>query len=141
MSGLRGQGTQDLMEACFRVFDRWRRRVPTPVLNRFVRALQQVPDRCPNGFKVTFITQVSARPPTFAAFAPTRGLHDHMQRFLVRALREEFDMLGVPVRLVVRDKTTPGDVRKKKVMSGGDSSKKHRAAHRRRRVGKALQKK
>ena len=168
LSGLQGEGTDALMEACFSVYDRWRRRISTPQLNRFIHALQAAPERCPNGFKISFLTQVRARPPTFAVFAPARGLPDNMKKFLVRALRQEFDLPGVPIRLYIRDKgqgrqerlrgngsgrhsqppkgTTPFSQQKQHGNSPAKNplttnATRHRMARKRRRVGKALFKK
>lgn len=53
--------------------------------------------------KVKYFTQVKARPPTFAAFVSGKTrLSDTDLRFLARSLKEDFDMGGIPVRILQR---------------------------------------
>lgn len=53
--------------------------------------------------KVKYFTQVKARPPTFVAFVKgKKGLSDTDLRFLTRSLKEDFDMGGIPVRIMQR---------------------------------------
>ena len=58
--------------------------------------------------KLRYITQVKARPPTFAAFVsrPT-ALPDSYHRYLVNSLRARFDLGGVPIRLFLRKGKNP----------------------------------
>ena len=47
-----------------------------------------------------YMTQANARPPTFVLFCSRpKALPDSYSRYLVNALRESFDMPGVPIRL------------------------------------------
>lgn len=53
--------------------------------------------------KVKYFTQVKARPPTFVAFVSGKTrLSDTDLRFLTRSLKEDFDMGGIPVRILQR---------------------------------------
>ena len=54
--------------------------------------------------RIKYISQINARPPTFAAFTNTQPARfpESYKRFLVNALREEFDLWGVPVRFLLR---------------------------------------
>ena len=58
--------------------------------------------------KIRYITQVKARPPTFAAFVsrPT-ALPDSYHRYLVNSLRARFDLGGIPIRLFLRKGKNP----------------------------------
>ena len=58
--------------------------------------------------KLNYITQPKSRPPNFVLFC-TRAdaLPESYQRYLVNALRESFDMPGVPIRLTLREKANP----------------------------------
>ncbi|MFM8940379.1 MAG: hypothetical protein ACKOEY_10360 [Phenylobacterium sp.] len=55
-----------------------------------------------------YMAQTKARPPTFVLFASRADqLPDHYRRYLVHALRESFDLPGVPIRLSVRSSRNP----------------------------------
>ena len=57
-------------------------------------------------WKFYYATQVTTRPPTFMLFAnSTIGRQDSYRRYLENALREELDLRGVPIRLVIRRRT------------------------------------
>ena len=58
--------------------------------------------------KIRYITQVKARPPTFAAFVSRpEALADSYRRYLVNSLRAEFGLDGVPIRLLMRKGKNP----------------------------------
>jgi predicted GTPase len=53
--------------------------------------------------KVKYFTQVKARPPTFVAFMSGKAqLSDRDTRFLTKSLKEDFDIGGIPIRIVQR---------------------------------------
>ena len=58
--------------------------------------------------KLRYITQIKARPPTFALFG-TRAeqVPETYQRYLVNSLREVFEMPGVPIRIYLRGTKNP----------------------------------
>ena len=58
--------------------------------------------------KLRYITQVKARPPSFALFG-TRAeqVPETYQRYLVNSLRETFEMPGVPIRIMLRGTDNP----------------------------------
>lgn len=54
------------------------------------------------------MTQVSARPPAFAVFTTrAAALPDSYSRYLINSLRKDFDLPGVPIRLMLRTRTNP----------------------------------
>lgn len=58
--------------------------------------------------KLRYITQANARPPTFVVFCSRpKVLPESYVRYLVNALRESFDMPGVPIRLHLRKGGNP----------------------------------
>ena len=59
--------------------------------------------------KIRYMTQVAARPPTFALFAnkPVDALPASYVRYLTNGLREAFDLAGVPLRLEIRHSANP----------------------------------
>jgi GTP-binding protein len=113
VSGLAGQGTDRLMEACFRANLVWNRRIPTGKLNRWLgTALERHPPPAVSGrrIKIRYMTQVKTRPPHFAMFGnQLDALPESYTRYLVNGLREVFDMPGVPIRLSLRMPKNPFD--------------------------------
>ncbi len=106
-----GEGIDGLFPALRAAYDKWNTRIPTGALNRwFETALERFPPPLVQGrrLKLRYITQVKARPPTFALFG-TRAEQtpDTYHRYLVNNLREEFDLPGVPIRLFLRGTDNP----------------------------------
>lgn len=64
--------------------------------------------------KIKYFTQVKARPPTFVAFVSgKKQLSDTDLRFLTKSLKEDFDLGGIPVRIMQRVMTKTCSERKK----------------------------
>jgi GTP-binding protein len=111
LSGETGEGVNKLFPAIRATHEKWNLRIPTSALNRwFEAALERFPPPLVNGrrLKLRYITQVKARPPTFALFG-TRAeqVPDTYQRYLVNSLRETFEMPGVPIRVMLRGTDNP----------------------------------
>jgi len=106
-----GEGIGKLFPAIRATYEKWNLRVPTSALNRwFEGALERFPPPLVEGrrLKLRYITQVKARPPTFALFG-TRAeqVPDTYMRYLVNSLREAFEMPGVPIRIMLRGTDNP----------------------------------
>jgi len=113
-SALTGKGVDKLMPAAFEVYDRWRMRVPTAGLNRWLESTleRHPPPLAANGrrIRIRYMTQTKARPPTFVAFSSTAvELPEAYLRYLQRSLRETFDLGGVPIRILMRKPKNPYD--------------------------------
>ncbi len=110
-SALTGEGIPKLMPAVLRAFERWNTRVPTAALNRWLaEAADHHPPPLVAGrrVKLRYVTQVKARPPTFALFTSRpQGLPDSYKRYLTNDLRARFDLGGVPIRLHFRRGKNP----------------------------------
>jgi len=111
ISGLTGQGLDRLMQAVFRCYEVWNRRVPASRLNRWLEVLvERHPPPAPSGrrIRLRYITQASSRPPTFAVFGSrVDALPESYKRYLVNGLRQDFDLPGVPIRLHARAGKNP----------------------------------
>jgi GTP-binding protein len=111
LSALAGQGLDRLQGAVFAAYERWNRRVPTPDLNRWLGAAVErhtPPAAKGRRIRIRFMTQASARPPTFVAFcSQPQGLPKAYLRYLTNSLREAFDLPGVPIRLKLRKGDNP----------------------------------
>ena len=54
------------------------------------------------------MTQVKARPPTFALFGnQLKALPEDYVRYLTNGLREAFELKGTPIRFLMRDGKNP----------------------------------
>lgn len=111
ISAKNNKGMDKLMEAVFDVFEVWNRRVSTGQLNRWLEQVlhdHQPPLVSGRRVKVRYITQAKTRPPTFALFVShTKGLPESYLRYMANALREDFELWGIPLRLVVRKGRNP----------------------------------
>ena len=111
VSALSGQGLDKLMQAAFKVYEAWNKRIPTAELNRwFGEALErhQPPAVSGRRIKLRYITQANARPPTFIIFSSRpEALPDSYIRYLVNDLKKSFGLGPTPVRLHVRKTKNP----------------------------------
>lgn len=111
VSALAGRGVDKLMDALFGSYATWNRRVPTPALNRWlIEALERHAPPATKGrrVKIRFMTQPSARPPTFVAFcSQPDALSKAYLRYLTNSLRDTFDLPGVPIRFKLRRGDNP----------------------------------
>ncbi len=111
LSAESGEGVKKLFPAIRDTYEKWNLRIPTSQLNRwFESALERFPPPMVDGrrLKLRYITQIKARPPTFALFG-TRAeqVPETYQRYLVNSLREMFEMPGVPIRIYLRGTDNP----------------------------------
>jgi GTP-binding protein len=111
LSGLTGQGIDRLMQAIGETYAVWNKRVPTNALNRWLDAMLAAhPPPAVSGrrLKLNYVTQPKARPPSFVIFC-TRAdaLPEAYRRYLINGLREQFDLPGTPIRLMLREKQNP----------------------------------
>ncbi len=109
VSALSGRGVEKLWEPIGRALAAYNLKLTTGQLNRLFEGF--VKKVAPPSFggapwKLYYVTQVSTAPPTFMLFA-NRPLPrtSHYRRYLENRLREELELPGVPVRLVVRKRT------------------------------------
>jgi GTPase len=111
LSAETGAGVPRLLPLVVETFERWSTRVPTAALNRWLEAAVEAhPPPLVKGrrLKIRYATQVSTRPPTVLLFTSQEGaLPDSYRRYLANALREAFDLGGVPLRLHTRTGKNP----------------------------------
>ncbi len=113
VSALRGNKLDRLLDACLKAYEIWNRRIRTADLNRWLAAMVGAhPPPAPAGrrIRLKYMTQVKARPPTFALFASqATELPTAYLRYLENGLREHFDLPGTPIRIVIRGGRNPYD--------------------------------
>lgn len=118
ISGLTGDGLPKLMETVFHVHEQWNRRIATAKLNRWLDAVQyHHPPPAVSGrrIRMKYMTQVKSRPPTFMVHCSRpEALPTSYTRYMVNALREEFDLWSVPIRMMLRKGDNPYATKRKK---------------------------
>lgn len=119
VSALEGKGRLDVMREVVDTYEKWCLRLPTARLNRWLRKVMSRhswKDQAAQP-KIKYFTQVKARPPTFIAFVSGKNqLSDTDLRFLTKSLKEDFDLGGIPVRIMQRVMTKSSE--RKKVTRG-----------------------
>jgi GTP-binding protein len=111
VSALAGTGVDKLKDAVFETYEGWNRRIATPALNRWLsEAMDRHTPPATSGrrIKIRYMTQPSARPPTFIAFcSQPDALPKSYIRYLTNSLRETFKLPGVPIRFRLRKGENP----------------------------------
>ena len=112
-SGLTGKSVDRLFPAIERVQVDWSAKVKTSELNDWLmEKVRRHPPPAVNGrrIKPKYISQTKTRPPTFVLkCSRATKLPESYRRYLVNGLREDFDLMGIPIRLFVRADENPYD--------------------------------
>ncbi|GAB4850170.1 hypothetical protein Ancab_029465 [Ancistrocladus abbreviatus] len=105
VSALEGRGRKAIMQKATETYEKWCLRLPTARLNRWlhkVMSRHSWKDQAAQP-KIKYFTQVKARPPTFVAFIKGKTeLSDTDITFLTKSLKEDFNMGGIPIRVLQR---------------------------------------
>lgn len=108
VSALEGKGRMAVMHQVVDTYQKWCLRLSTARLNRWlskVMGRHSWKDQATQP-KIKYFTQVKARPPTFVAFLSGKAhLSDTDIRFLTKSLKEDFDLGGIPIRIMQRSVT------------------------------------
>ncbi|MEI4486873.1 ribosome biogenesis GTPase Der [Frigidibacter sp. MR17.14] len=106
VSAKTGKGLDRLHNAILKAHDVWNRRVSTAKLNQWLGAMvESHPPPAPGGrrIRLRYMTQVKTRPPQFVVMCSRPDdLPESYSRYLVNGLRNDFDMPGTPIRLIMR---------------------------------------
>ena len=108
ISAKTGQRVNKLFELIKQVDHQHSIRVTTGKLNdvlAYATAKVQPPTDKGKRLKIYYITQASTRPPTFVCFVNKYELfHFSYQRYIENQIRENFGLVGTPIRLIVRER-------------------------------------
>lgn len=111
ISALEKKNLGILMDTVLKTYELWNKRIPTAKMNRWLAAKEsQHPAPLVNGKpnRMKYMAQINARPPTFALWCSVpKKLPDAYKRYIANGLREDFDLPGIPVRLLVRTSKNP----------------------------------
>ncbi len=129
ISARTGRGLDRLRTAVESAYEVWNKRIPTAALNRWLdEVVSAHPPPAPGGrrIKLRYVTQAKTRPPGFVVMCshPDK-LNAAYQRYLVNALRRDFDMPGTPIRLWFRAPQSEKNPYKDKKKSTPSRLRKH----------------
>ena len=118
ISAIKNRNLGFLMQTVLDTYDLWNKRLPTAGMNRWLAAREsQHPAPLVEGKsnRLKYITQINVRPPTFALWlSRPKDLPDAYKRYLMNALRDDFEIKGIPIRLLIRTSKNPFSNSKKK---------------------------
>jgi len=113
ISAQTGEGVERIVPAVLEANAAWNKRIGTSTLNRFLEtALSRHAPPAVSGrrIRVRYMTQVKARPPTFALFGnQLKALPEDYLRYLTNGLRSTFELKGTPIRFLLRTGKNPFD--------------------------------
>jgi GTP-binding protein len=128
VSAKTGKGLDRLQAAIMSAHRVWNRRVSTANLNRWLSGMIEAhPPPAPNGrrIKLRYMTQAKTRPPGFIVMCSNPDkMPESYSRYLVNALRVDFDMPGTPIRLTLRSQADKNPYKDRK-KSAHSRLKKH----------------
>ena len=109
ISAKSGRRVEKIFPKIDRIAEAYRSRFRTSELNRILEkaVVRHHPPALKRGRprRLYYATQVNDSPPTFAIFSNSaEPLHFSYKRYLENTFREAFDLVGTPIRLVVRSR-------------------------------------
>ena len=111
LSGLNGLGLDNLIKEIQKNYKKWIKRIPTAKLNYWIEGIKlNKPAPIVKGrkTKLLYISQIKIRPPKFVLFINHRNdLPKSYAIFLINRIREDFDFIGVPIRLDIKSNKNP----------------------------------
>ncbi|MFZ2101214.1 MAG: ribosome biogenesis GTPase Der [Oricola sp.] len=118
ISGETGAGLDKLMQEIVETHKVWNRRISTGKLNRWLDSVVQhhpPPAVAGRRLKLKYITQIKMRPPAFVlSCSRPDAVPESYLRYLTNTLRQDFDLPGVPIRILTRGSENPFAGRAKK---------------------------
>ena len=111
ISALNNKGINKLMTSVLEMYKKWNVIIPTSKLNKWLLIAQEnnpPPLNSGRTMKVKYCTQTSSRPPTFILFTNyVKSIQKSYKRYILNNLREEFDLNGVPLRIMYKNSKNP----------------------------------
>jgi GTP-binding protein len=112
VSAMTGERAQKIIETIDRIGAARRKKIPTPVLNRFIAAVTAANPPVSPGRKhvrILYAAQIGVAPPSFVLFSNVATeFHFSYERFLINQIREQFELVGTPIRIQVRRRNKKG---------------------------------
>ncbi len=107
-SAVSGRNVREIFTSVERVYENYRKRIPTSELNNLMKdIIRNNPPPAKGGghFKMDYTTQAGVGPPLFVVFAKNPdAVNGSYKRYIENRLREYADFEGTPVRVKVRER-------------------------------------
>lgn len=117
ISAKTGLQVDNVFKEVITLYERWNSRIPTGLLNKWLDAYKKVQNMPSSGagrLMIRYITQIKVRPPTFYMHVNDRTfMKDNYFKSFSSALTKEFNLDGVTVRILVKDRTSKAITSKK----------------------------
>ncbi|MGH1376037.1 MAG: ribosome biogenesis GTPase Der [Alphaproteobacteria bacterium] len=111
ISAKNGKNIDKLFYKALTVYETWNSRVTTGALNRWLAHMEsRNPAPLSDGRhnRLKYVAQIKTRPPTFALWVSRpKDLPDSHKRYIINGLRKDYNIPGVPIRLLVRASKNP----------------------------------
>lgn len=111
ISAKNGKNIDKLFYKALQAYTTWNQRTGTGNLNRWLAHMESqnpAPLVAGRHNRLKYITQIKTRPPTFAMWVSRpKELPESYKRYIVNGLRRDFDIDGVPLRLLIRASKNP----------------------------------
>ncbi len=110
ISGQTGFNVDRLLKTCFSMYGVWNKEIGTGALNRWLESALEIhapPLVHSRRIKIRYMTQKSARPPSFILFSNTSDIPDSYIRYLTNSMRDFFALGGVPIRMRIKKNKNP----------------------------------
>lgn len=111
ISALHGSGVGNMFDSIHRIYDSAHKDIPTPVLTRELEnAIEKFEPPLVRGrrIKLRYAHMGGHHPPTIIIHGnQTESLPNHYQRYLVNHFRKTFDLVGTPIRIILKTGVNP----------------------------------
>lgn len=111
ISAKNGKNIDKLFYKALKTYETWNKRLTTGGLNKWLAHMESAnPAPLVSGRhnRLKYITQIKTRPPTFAVWVSRpKELPESYKRYIVNGLRNDFEIKGVPLRLLTRASKNP----------------------------------
>ena len=111
VSAKTGYGIKTLNKIVKKYHNIWQKRISTSELNLWLAdQISHHPPPIIKGrrIKIRYVTQAKSRPPTFIFFGTrSNEIPKSYERFLINSLRSNFEIIGVPIRVIFRSAENP----------------------------------
>ncbi|MFK7839489.1 MAG: ribosome biogenesis GTPase Der [Bdellovibrionales bacterium] len=111
ISAKNGKNINKLLDRALYSYENWNKRISTAGLNRWLAMMESrnpAPLISGRSNRLKYITQIKTRPPTFAMWTSRpEKLPDAYRRFIINGLRRDYEIPGVPIRLLIRKSKNP----------------------------------
>ncbi len=112
ISAIKQEGVDKIFDKALEVDRKWKSKISTPKLNKWLKeaTTQYIPPLANNGrrIRIKYMTQIRTKPPTFSFFCNIpEGLPESYNKYLRNSLRRQFDLEGIPLRMIFNKSKNP----------------------------------